>query len=415
MKILHISYWDKMGGAAIAAHRLHTAMVDFGLDSNMLVVEKSQVENKRVFSLLSFKNKVLLFLYATFSSRILAKYRPLLGSFSLNFYGLNLEKHPLVQEADIIYLHWINNSMLSLSSIAKILKTEKLVIWFMHDMYPLTGGCHHSFECKKYMVKCGACDLLKSKYNRDLSYKQLKLKKKYFSNVSNLIIVSPSNWLAQCAQESSLFNSHTIKVIPNLIIRNEFNIIDKNIARNILNFPANSKLVLFGADMGVNNPYKGWSYLKDAIKAMSTRVSLVIFGGICSEPILGPVDKVYNMGRLHDIYSLNLLYSACDVFVIPSLAESFGQTALEAIVCGTPVVGFNVGGIPDIIQHKKNGYLAKYKDSDDFREGIEWCLHIDNLLSFSKQCHNSGINRFGSQEILELHKNMISNYWNDKL
>lgn len=409
MKVVHINYWDKQGGAAIAVNRLNKAMINIGIDSKILVFDKLIKDDNSVIAVDSFFNKFVVSFFNICESRILAKFRPYIGSFSISSLGLNISKLKVVQDADIIYLHWINNNYVSISSVADVLKSGKPVVWFLHDMWPMTGGCHYSFGCIKYQSQCEYCDLLKSNKKKDISYRVLKNKLGKIRSYSNLEVITPSEWLGECAKKSLLFSNKKISVIPNLIDINKFKPTSKNYARRLLNLPEDKKIILFGADMGVNNPYKGWTFLKEALKIVDPSYIIITFGGESKELFMKDVSlPIYSIGRLFDEYSLVLLYNACDVFVIPSLAEAFGQTALEAISCGIPVVGFNVGGIPDIIKHKETGYLAKYRDASDLSLGIQWVLGNPRYDDLSTRCRNYAVQKFSSESIIIQHLSVIS-------
>lgn len=403
MKILHLCYWDKAGGASIAAYRLHHSFLANGYDSTMLVFEKSQDEPE-IVSIKSTYTKIWNTFYNRITSRFLALYRPFVGNFSINIFGKDLSGHPLVQNADIIYIHWINNSMLSLRGISQILKQGKIVIWFLHDMYPITGGCHHSLECSFYKTHCSHCVLLGSRIKRDISYYQFEDKIKYLKPYSNLIIATPSTWMSNCAKQSYLFCNHTIVTIPNSVDTTQFAQVPKAIARRMLDLPLNKKIILFGADMGINNPYKGWNYLREALSMLSEKneYQLLTFGSNNTEHSIIEGIDCYAMGRITDNKKLNYLYSSSDVFVVPSLAESFGQTIIEAMSSGTLVVAFNTGGIPDVIQHQQNGYLASFKNSTSLKEGIDWCISNSNI-EMSKQCHDSIVERFDTSSVIAKH------------
>ena len=389
MKIVHLSFWDKQGGAAIAANRLHKNMILEGNDSKMLVFDQFMVNDSTVISVASRMNKIFLYLLNVLESRILSKFRPYIGNFSISYFGLHLSNHKSVIDADVIYIHWINNNLISISEIGKILKTTKPVVWFLHDMWPMTGGCHHSFDCTKYQSHCHSCDLLKSNKEHDISFKTLKNKIEKIGPYNNLTVVVPSEWMKECARQSFLFRNKRIALIPNLVDVNKFKPHDKIFAKNFFNLPLEKKVILFGADMGETNPYKGWTFLRDALEIIESECVIVTFGGE-SLDLPGKLGTLplYSVGKLFDEYSLILLYNACDVFVMPSLAEAFGQTALEAISCGTPAVGFNVGGLPDIIKHKETGYLVNYKDSFDLATGIDWVLNNELYDKLSLNCVN---------------------------
>ena len=150
MKIVHVNFWDKKGGAAIAANRLHKAMINHGIDSKMLVFDKLYDNDNSVTTINTFFNKLIVSFFNIIESRQLVKFRPFIGNFSISSLGLDISKLKIINDADVLYLHWINNNFISISTINKLLKLGKPVVWFLHDMWPMTGGCHHSFECNKY-------------------------------------------------------------------------------------------------------------------------------------------------------------------------------------------------------------------------------------------------------------------------
>ncbi|HNU87991.1 MAG TPA: glycosyltransferase, partial [Ferruginibacter sp.] len=186
-------------------------------------------------------------------------------------------------------------------------------------------------------------------------------------------------WLYNCAKESLLTKDKPAFYIPNLLDKNIFKPTDKKTARQILNIDNNETVIAFGA-ITVDSPYKGWAYLQKALALLmqaspAENISVLIFGSSYKKEIADAIPfPVKFMGYLKDEYSTALVYNAADVFIAPSLAEAFGYVVMEALSCGTPVVGFDVGGIPDMVKHKENGYLAKYKDAEDLAEGIRYCI-----------------------------------------
>lgn len=408
MKIVHITFTDFGGGAAIAAYRLHRAMLKNGVDSRMLVARKGTENGKETEAFDSKWDKLKIYAARVYESRRLAQYRPYTGNFSLGTGKLHAECHPWVKEADVVYLHWVNDGLLSCREIGEILKLQKPVFWFMHDMWAVTGGCHHSFDCQKYQMDCGACPLLRSSDPKDISSQVLKNKLRYWKNCANLHFLAPSRWMRDCAVKSRVGHLQTIDIIPNSLDINLFKPVQKAVARGILNLPQDKRLLLFGADMGTQNPYKGWAYLREALKkAENEEWEMVIFGGAFTQGLEEIPMKAHGIGRLNDVYSLVLLYSACDIFLMPSLAEAFGQTALEALACGTPVVGFETGGIPDIVRHLKTGYLARYKDSEDLYRGILWGLNRSDELR--ETCRTSVLN-FDSRQVVYQHLEVCRKY-----
>lgn len=204
----------------------------------------------------------------------------------------------------------------------------------------------------------------------------------------NLTIVTPSRWLAECAKRSSLLSDLRVEVIPNALDIDIFKPIGKLPARNILSLSKNTKnkrIILFGAISATANKLKGFKYLKEAISKLEKmkafdkgELCLVIFGASHSRDIEKIPFQVEFLGRLYDDFSLALSYSAADIFIIPSHQDNLPNTVMESLSCGTPVVGFNIGGISEMIEHQVNGYLSEYKSSESLAEGIKWILEDEN-------------------------------------
>lgn len=406
MKILHINYSDIEGGAAIAASRHNEAMRRVGIDSSMLVVSRKGKGGLYVKTVL--KNKYALFFYShiyLYLSLIFSKLYNPFAKFSFAFWGFRLHKLPLVKQADIIYLHWINGSMASVKEIECLLKMGKTVFWYMHDMYPLTGGCHYAFDCQKYKVECCNCPMVRRKFPFDAVKYQFRRKMKSWTKYSNLQVVAPSRWLGNCSRESTIFGGHKVTICPNVLDTDLFKPVDKFFARNLLNIHSDKKLILFGAD-SLKSDYKGWEYLRTALNLLDKdEYECMIFGSE-NENIENDIRiKAYFTGYLRDVYSLVLAYNAADVFVSPSLADNFPNVILEAMSCGTPCVGFNVGGIPDLICHRKTGYLSKYKNADDLVNGICYVLGEENSrLSVAARCWV--VNNCAYNKVLEVHQEL---------
>jgi glycosyltransferase involved in cell wall biosynthesis len=375
VKILHLSTQDTGGGAARAAYRLHKGLQDIGLDSQMLVQEKLS-HDKTVFA-----PKVRLF-------QGIAKTKLTFETLPLKFYNQRnkvpfftqwLPDRVVPQVAhinpDIINLHWISAAFVQIETLAKL---KQPLVWTLHDSWGFTGGCHVIGECDRYKLSCGSCPQLNSSSERDLSRWVWQRKAKAWKNL-NLTLVSPSSWLAQCAHSSSLFQNLRIEVIPHGLDIEKYKPIHKRLGREILNLPQDKKIILFGAIEATSDKNKGFHLLQPSLQELSKsgrkdEWELVIFGA--SQPD-NPPDlgfKTHYLGHLHDDISLATVYSLADVMLMPSLQESFGQTASESLACGTPVVAFNTTGLKDIVDHQQNGYLAKPYEVEDFAKGIAWVL-----------------------------------------
>lgn len=366
LHIVLLSYHDSNGGAGIAAGRLKVALEMAGHRVDYIVREKANNSNATKFgngiiSWLKFVAERLFFLRFEKDKSIRFLFNP-------GIFGSDISKHPLIQQADIVHLHWVNFGFLSVNDIASLTRLNKPVFWTLHDMWAFTGGCHHSGTCEHFQKSCGDCKFLKNPNPNDLSHRLWEAKKNGFAE-KNLHIITCSDWLRNRAKQSSILGGHSIKTIPNAIDTAFFS---PNAAGLCLD--PNKKYVLFVA-MRVNAPAKGFHLLKEALAYLDPETTeLLIVGGEMSEEL--PL-KVHSFGQVTDPSKMRDIYAAADVFVTPSLEENLPNTIMEAMACGTACVGFEVGGIPEMIEHQHTGYVASAFEPEDLARGIQWCLEND--------------------------------------
>ena len=382
IKPLLISTHDIDGGAARAAYRLHKGLQSINVGSQMLVQNK-QSDDYTVIAPESKVSKGIGILKPTLDSLPLQLYpqRDHKLRFSPQWLPDKLDVKVAQINPDVINLHWINGGYLKIETIAKF---NKPIVWTLHDMWAFTGGCHYNGECMNYINSCGTCPQLHSNKEKDLSRWIWQRKAKAWENL-NLTIVTPSHWLAKCAASSSLLKDTRIEVIPNGLDTKQYKPIEKSLARSILGFPQNKQLILFGAMSATSDPRKGFNLLQSALQKLSQsgwgeQVELVVFGS--SQP-KNPTElglKSHYLGRLNDDISLSLVYAAADVFIAPSVQDNLPNTVMESLACGTPCVAFDIGGMPDMIDHQQNGYLSKPFDIDDLARGIAWVLEDEERL-----------------------------------
>jgi glycosyltransferase involved in cell wall biosynthesis len=375
MNVLLLSTSDITGGAGRAAYRLHQGLRSIEVDSRMLVQHKSS-DDKTVTAPSTRLGEGIAKMRITFDRLPLRFYRQRDATlFSLQWLPDGTVTKIAQLKPDIINLHWTGEAFLQIEALAKF---NRPLVWSLHDMWAFTGGCHYNQDCDRYTVSCGACPQLHSSKNWDLSRWVWQRKAKSWRNLE-LTIVALSSWLSKCASSSSLFRDLRIEVIPNGIDTGKYRPINQQVARELLNLPQNKQLVLFGSIWSTSVKRKGFHLLQPALQDLSQsgwhdKLELVIFGASQPEnpPELG--FKVHYLGTLSDDLLLALVYSAADVFVQPSTQENLANTVMEAIACGTPCVAFNIGGMPDLIEHEKNGYLAQPYQIDDLARGIAWVL-----------------------------------------
>ncbi len=423
MNILLINTYDKKGGAAIASLRLAKALRKQNINVNMIVQKKATNFNYIETTNNNLFNKTKNFIYFALERFIFSFYEKdssIRFAFSIANTGEDISKHPLVQKADIIHLNWINFGFLSLKSLEKIFELNKPIVWTQHDMWAFTGGCHHAYECDNYQKNCGNCSLyLKKSTFNDLSHKVLERKNKIFSKY-NLNIISVSNWLANRAKKSTLFASKKHFVISNPLDPN-FNAMNKIEAKKHLGINEEKIILLFGSEK-VENPIKGFNYFVQALNILKNDKNIntdnfliVLFGNIktSSEKLTNqlPFQHKY-LGFIDNITELSQVYSAASITVVPSLYETFGQVIAESMICKTPAVAFNNSGPLDVIKHKENGYLAKFKSAQDLADGIKWILFEADYEKTSNKAHNYVNNNFSdtviAQKYIDLYKSILS-------
>lgn len=399
MKIVHVQ--SLVSKKSTAPYRLHKLMLESGYDSKIIAFN-SEITNDRVVARSNLYYKIKRKVYDFFLKNFFIRFLGLntkLYSYNL-FFNDKLSELNELKEADVVYLHWVNNGFLNLNDLEEIVKLNKKTFIFLHDMWHITGGCHHSFECQNFTKNCRKCPVFKN--DLKIPYKQL-MRKKYIYKDLNFIV--PSLWMYNKASQSIVSKDNQINIIPNYIDENNFFNIDKFESRKILKLNLSCKYVLFGCVGGVGNKIKGWDFLYQAINSLSldllNNTKLLIYGTEYSEEIkkMLNIDVIF-FGEIYDETKMMLLYNAVDVFAAPSLAESFGMTVLESLMCGTPVVTFENTGSSEFIVHKINGFLAEYKNIESLSAGLEFCL--TNNLSVCLD------NKYSRENILDSHFNLIN-------
>lgn len=411
MKIVIVNTLDIEGGAARAAYRLHRALLAEGMDSRMLVQSKTS-DDYTVIGPVSKIQKGLGKIRPTLDAVPLWRYKnrtqtlfsPAWVPFSNTVDQIN------ALEPDVVHLHWVAGGMMRIEELVRI---KAPIVWTLHDNWAFTGGCHIMWDCEKYKAACGACPRLGSHIEKDLSRKTFIRKRKAFSKIEDITIVGLSNWLVDCAKESALLSNRNVIFLPNPMDVQAFFPIDKKVARDILNLTKEKKLILFGAMSSVSDINKGYKELSLALEKLKTPdAELIVFGA--SQPQKSEMfsQKAHYLGRLHDDISLRVLYSAADVMVVPSLQENLSNAIMESLACGTPVVSFDIGGNPDLIDHKTNGYLTKPYQVDDLAKGIDWVLQHEAPEMLTDNARQKVLENFDSKLVakkyIDLYREVLS-------
>jgi glycosyltransferase involved in cell wall biosynthesis len=380
MKILMLNTFDEAGGAARAASRLLKGVHAHNIDAKLLVQFKTGIDENVICTPNHFR-KLLRRLKVFLGIQPVRRYpnKPE-NNFSPSLLPDFKPSAIAAINPDIIHLHWLCSGFLRVETLAKF---NKPLIWTLHDSWAFTGGCHVPYDCKKYQQSCGACPILGSSSEHDLSRRTWLRKKKAWRNL-DLTVVAPSHWLADCARSSSLFRETRIEVIHNGLDTQLFQPRNKEAARERLGLPNDKKIILFGAVRANTDRNKGFHLLQPALQTLSKSLPgtlAVVFSSFESGDSHDLGMPVVCLGEINDDNLLASIYSAADVFVVPSLQESFCQTASEAMACGTPVVAFGATGLLDVVEHQRCGYLAQPYDTEDLAHGIAWVLEDNDRQS----------------------------------
>jgi len=367
MRVVHISASDQRGGAALACLRLHKALRAIGTDSSLIVERKSSGDHD-------------VEVVAPFPSEDSPRYRSRLVQrkyvdenrtnisnthFSLLTADMDISTHPLIAKADVIHLHWIA-SMQTPAGVHRLLKLDKPVVWTLHDQEPFTGGCHYSAGCRGFEGTCSACPQLKEDpFGLPAA---VLLDKLALLRDKNLTVTTSSEWMSREARSSSLFRSMPhIQVVPNGIDPHVFRPSDQAAARTKLGLPLDGAFVLCGAEQW-DESRKGLASLPSLIAKVvsheqinATDVRVMCVGEVPST-LSTSGTALLQLGHLANENDMALAYAAADVFVHLSREDNSPNMILESLSCGTCVVAYAAGGIPEIVHDGINGRLVTVGD-----------------------------------------------------
>ncbi|MCB0541982.1 MAG: glycosyltransferase family 4 protein [Saprospiraceae bacterium] len=386
------------GGAGIACRRLQAALPAAGVSADLLTADALGSRWPFYAERLSFlpyeRDKSVRF------------------SFSLANFGKNILKHPLVSRADVLHLHWINQGMLSLEMIHRLSETGKPIVWTLHDMWAFTGGCHYSRGCEHFRESCGNCPFLKHPGVRDLSNKVWQRKKRLYPE--GIHFVTCSEWLAEIARNSGLLRDFPVTSIPNPIDTDLFAPLpeQKRAAwRAKLGIPSDALVLLFVA-MNIAEPRKGFPSLLAALETIKAQnpdlqLNIVVLGKTSPDMIASLPYPAHSLGLINDTAALVEVYGAVDAFAIPSLEDNLPNTVMEALSCGTPVVGFETGGIPEMVGHEQEGWIAAQGDVRQFAAGVVNILgDEDKCKKMSLAARNKVLSHYSNAIVAERYRRL---------
>ncbi len=421
LKVVHLNTYDGNGGAGRACLRLNLALnAEEGIYSKVIVFYKFG-KNPAVKT---FTNTFAKRTYAAFTivaERLLAKryLKPVKIPFSFTWFGTSVIHHPDVLAADLIHLHWVNHSFLNPKHLEELVKLKKPIVWTFHDSNAFTGGCHVRYTCDHFEKECGNCPVLVDADPGDISHKIWKQKNEAYKKL-DFQIIAPSTWMKSSVLRSSLMNGKSINVIPNTLETNIFQPQNQQEARAKLNLPTDKFIFLTGFMPSKKDSHKGAAYLLESLELLAGKrsinienIELVIFGNRNTEDVPVFPFKTTFLGTINEDEKLAACYAAADAFLIPSLEDNLPYTVMESLACGTPVIAFTTGGIPDMVEHKHNGFLAEYRSSKSFCDGMEWIINYLAKEALRNAARETVMQKFSekviAQKHLELYKSLVKN------
>jgi len=396
MNILHLSTFDS-GGAGKAAIRIHRNIRSAGLNSKMVVYKKCEDDSDIFemgevsigFRLATYLTKVKLRLFTNHDYYFQDQSRSILGCADELVQSLNFKP-------DLIIIHWVSNFISPEDMLVLSTACDAPIILYLLDMAPLTGGCHYAWDCTGYKRECGMCPALNSSNASDISHRIWMYKHRVLRDI-RLAVAAGSGWLEQQAQQSSLFCDRTIQKILLSVDSDIFKPVDKTIARRKLGLPLDKKIIFFG-NQGIGLKRKGMPYLIEALQFLNDDPNLdknkIMIAVAGDQPRNFNINIDFkSLGFLNTDELLAQAYQAADVFVCPSVEDSGPMMINESIMCGTPVVSFEMGVAPDLVLTGITGYCAKLKDSKDLASGILSILSLgtDEATLMSRSCRDLGM------------------------
>ena len=417
MNVLHVNTYDKLG-AARAAFNLHYAMLNFGVNSKVLVLNKT-IEDPNII-------QYPVDLHYRIAYRLKHKVFALKTDPNYYFYNLS-EAFSMISvkkalklinfKPDVIIFHWISDFIIA-RDIYKFGKyTGAAIYWCGLDMAPLTGGCHYAWECKGYQKDCNLCPAILNVKQKNRAFKNLKKKNKYLSD-SKISFIAPTSSLEEQAKQSSLFSSKNIIKIFLSIDNNIFKPANKNDVRKILNIPLNKKIILIGS-LDIEEKRKGFSYLIKALNHLNETIDrktreeilLLVIGEKKGDIHTKLPFETLFIGRINDDAKLAMIYQASDLYVCSSIEDAGPMMINEAIMCGTPVVAFDNGVAKDLVLNFETGYRAILKDYKDLAFGIKKVLFQtnENYINYVDNCRNLALSMLKPKKQVAYFINFINN------
>jgi glycosyltransferase involved in cell wall biosynthesis len=404
LKVLHFSATDGHTGAGGAAARIHQGLLTRGVESRFCVVHPTVgLEN-------SFTPQISLFGRAVRKARrtlddwmirrVAKGYDYLLSTGAC---GFDIAKIVRQERPDIVQLHLMGFNTFRLATLSGI---RKPVVWRFPDQWAFCGLPHYEPNPDNYSTPPSSSPIWSGPWT-NLSEHVRYRKSKTYSSIDQLVLVCPSGWLAAETKRSALLGKRPIELIPTSCDTTLFSPKDRNVCRTALGLSPDSYIILVGAG-SLELRSKGLDLFLEAMANICKQppagpaLEIVTFGkDAFNATRLGDCVHVSHLGHVSDRRLLSIIYNAADVFAAPSRMENLANTVLESLACGTPVIAFDIGGMPDVIEHKVNGYLAPPFNTVAFADGIRWCLAQRDREGIRFACRDKVLQGFSREQEID--------------
>ncbi|MDF7807632.1 glycosyltransferase [Pontiellaceae bacterium B12219] len=407
MKVLHLNY-AQGDGAGNAVVRIHHALIQQGIESRFIYLRP---HDSLVSPFAQWEKKT-----NGAQNLLVAKVvggDPVAGYPAINLFPTKVLKTINTSDADIVHLHWINGEMMSIAQIAKI---NKPIVWTFHSMWPFLGMHHWDNQRTEDRGQNSAVEV-KDSWQKFLDKWTYKRKEVHWQDLK-CQVVCPSTWMADCARRSELFGNHSISVIPNCLDLEIFRPLGNRLElRKQFGLPLYKRVILFGATQP-GSKRKGGDLIASIFQGLENKseYTLAVFG-TADRNVYTSIESEYGLethelGFIHDEETMARIYNSADIMCVPSRMDNLPSTCVEPLACGVPVVAFNVGGIPDIVEHQVTGYLAEPFDPDDFRNGIAWALDGRRATESMSACRERAERLFDpkvvAKQYFQVYENMVT-------
>lgn len=410
IRVVHINTWGGIGGAFLAADRLHQGLIRSGADSIMAygrTLDDSDALIKQSPNYRHLENHS--------AEKWITRFTKRAGLNDIgNVSSLALDQQDYIEQASVLNFHNLHSDFFSYLALPK-LTAHKPGVWTFHDMWSFTGHCAYSNDCLKWQTGCGNCPYPEElpSIRHDSTQWEWKLKNWVYDR-SKLTIVAPSRWLADLARQS-MMNQKSIHHIPYGIDTEVYRPLDMEACRLELGLPLNKRVILFGAQI-LKDTRKGGDLLLKALEHLPTTLKaetiLLTLGSGGKELAKSVGMETLNLGYVREDERKAIAFSASDLFVFPTRADNLPLVLQESIACGTPMVSFRVGGVPDIVRPCVTGYLAEPEDAIDLSSGIVKLLEDGTLRAQMRQnCRTIALQEYTLEQqasrYLELYQQLL--------